>query len=175
MDSTVVIAQGFTTGEWLLAAACLLVMLVGLIGTLLPVIPGAKLIWVALLVFAWGTGFRAISGEFLIYSGIVVVVITILQYALTVYGARRWGASKWGTLGAFFGMVVGIFFGAFIGAIIGPLIGAVVFELAVGKDFGPALKAGFGTFVGFLVGTIMHVIVSVALVGVFIYRFIAAL
>ncbi|MGB5106999.1 MAG: DUF456 domain-containing protein [Candidatus Zixiibacteriota bacterium] len=159
-----------TFTEILLFAAALIVMLIGLLGVIVPIIPGLPLIWFAALCYALLTDFQAVSREFLFSSAILVLVVTILQYLFTVYGAKRLGASRWGTLGAFVGMVVGLFLGSIFGVIIGPLLGAVLFELLVGKTFSQSLKAGFGTFIGFLFGTISQLIVSAILIGIFIYR-----
>ncbi len=156
-------------GEIMLFIGALLVMGVGLLGVIIPIIPGLPLIWLTVLGYAMLTDFQSISREFLLSSAVLVVVITIFQHLFSVYGAKRYGASRWGTFGAFVGMVAGLFLGSIAGLIIGPLIGAVVFELLVGKSFGDSLKAGFGTFVGFLVGTIMHLIASVILIGLFVY------
>ena len=161
-------------GEIVLFIGALLIMLIGLLGVIVPIIPGLPLVWFATLCYALLTDFQDISREFLFSSAILVLVITILQYVFTVYGAKRLGASRWGTFGAFVGMVVGLFLGSVVGIIIGPLVGAVAFELLVGKTFSQALKAGLGTFIGFLFGTISQLIASVVLIGLFIYRVVFA-
>lgn len=161
-------------GEIMLFIGALLIMLIGLLGVIVPIIPGLPLVWFATLCYALLTDFQDISREFLFSSAILVLVITILQYVFTVYGAKRLGASRWGTFGAFVGMVVGLFLGSVVGIIIGPLVGAVAFELLVGKTFSQALKAGLGTFIGFLFGTISQLIASVVLIGLFIYRVVFA-
>ncbi len=153
----------------MLFIAALLVMGIGLLGVLIPIIPGLPLIWLTVLGYALLTDFHAISREFLLSSAVLVVVITILQHLFSVYGAKRYGASRWGTFGAFVGMVVGLFLGSIAGVIIGPLIGAVAFELLAGKSFSGSLQAGFGTFIGFLFGTVMHLIASAVLIGLFVY------
>ena len=163
-----------TFGQVLLFIAALIVMFVGLVGVIVPIIPGLPLIWFATLCYALLTDFHAISREFLFSSAILVLVITVLQYLFTLYGARRLGASRWGTFGAFVGMVVGLFLGSIVGVIIGPLLGAVVFELLVGKSFAQAFKVGLGTFIGFLFGTISQLIASAILIGIFIYRVLFA-
>lgn len=161
-------------GEIMLFIGALLIMLIGLLGVIVPIIPGLPLVWFSALCYALLTGFQDISREFLFSSAILVLVITILQYVFTVYGAKRFGASRWGTFGAFVGMVVGLFLGSVVGIIVGPLIGAVGFELLVGKTFSQSLKAGLGTFIGFVFGTISQLIASVVLIGLFVYRVLFA-
>ncbi len=158
-----------TFGEILLLIAALLVMLIGLIGVIVPIVPGLPLIWFAALSYALLTDFHSISREFLFYSAVLVLVVTLLQYLFTLYGAKRFGASRWGTFGAFVGMIAGLFLGSIPGIILGPLIGAIIFELLVGKTFSQSLHAGLGTFIGFLFGTISQLIVSAVLIGIFTY------
>ncbi len=159
-----------TTGEIAAFILCFLAMIIGLLGVIVPIIPGLPLIWAALAAFAYFTGFKYLSTEFLIYSGIAVAIVFFLQHFLQVYGARRWGASKWGMLGAFVGMVIGFFVGSLVGVILGPLIGAVAVELLIGKSFGESLKAGAGTFVGFVFGAVLQLVFSFVLIGIFLYR-----
>ncbi|MCC6963091.1 MAG: DUF456 domain-containing protein [candidate division Zixibacteria bacterium] len=163
-----------STGEILLFAGCLLTMLIGVAGVIVPVIPGLPLIWTAMAIFGYFTGYAYLSGEFLVYSGIAVAVIWILQHFVQVYGAKKWGASRWGMLGAFVGMVIGLFVGSLVGVIIGPLVGAVIAELLVGKSVAASLKAGAGTFVGFAFGAVVQLIVSFVLIGIFLYRVFVA-
>ncbi len=163
-----------TTAEVLLFVGCFLTMLVGAAGVIVPVIPGLPLIWAAMAIFGYFTGYAYLSGEFLVYSGIAVTVIWILQHFVQVYGAKRWGASRWGMFGAFVGMVIGLFVGSLVGVIIGPLVGAVVVELLVGKSLTASLKAGAGTFVGFVFGAVVQLIVSFVLIGIFLYRVFVA-
>lgn len=163
-----------TTAEVLLFVGCLLTMLIGVAGVIVPIIPGLPLIWTAMAIFGYFTGYAYLSGEFLVYSGIAVAVIWILQHFVQVYGAKRWGASRWGMFGAFVGMVVGLFVGSLAGVIIGPLVGAVVAELLVGKSLAVSLKAGGGTFIGFIFGAVVQLIVSFVLIGIFLYRVFVA-
>ncbi len=141
-------------------------MLVGLVGGLLPVLPGLPIIWGAALLYGLLTGFSNISVNFIIYWGIAVAAIVLLQNLLQVFGAKRMGASWWGTIGAFIGLIIGIFFGL-AGLILFPLIGAVTFELLAGKSFKIAFKSGIGTFVGFMVGAVLQIVVALVLITTF--------
>jgi len=157
--------------DWLeivLFVSTLLIMLFGLIGSALPVIPGVPIIWVAALIYGLVTGFETIGLNYLLIFGILTAVSLVLDWVVNIYGAKKFGASKWGMVGAFLGMIVGMFVGALAGMIIGPFIGAVLFELLIGKTSGPALKAGFGTFVGFIVGVVMKFGLAVAMIGFFV-------
>jgi len=147
----------------------LIVMFLGMIGAVLPVVPGIPIIWVAAFVYGILTGFEDIGFNYLLVFGLLTVLSLILDWIASLYGAKRMGASKWGIIGAFLGMIVGLFFGAVAGMIIGPFIGAVLFELLIGKASGPALKAGFGTFLGFVAGVMVKLVLGAAMIGVFVH------
>lgn len=148
----------------------LFVMLFGLIGCFLPVIPGIPVIWAAAFIYGLLTGFESIGRDYLLIFGILSALSLILDWVVGVYGAKKLGASTWGMVGAFAGMIIGAIVGTLPGVIIGPLVGAVVFELLAGKKSGPAFKAGFGTFLGFLSGLVMKLGLGVVMIAVFAYN-----
>ncbi len=158
-----------TVWDVLLLITTMLVMLFGLLGSLLPVIPGLPIIWGASLLYAILTGFEDITQSYLITFGLLTVFVLLMDYVAGIYGAKRMGASRWGLVGAVAGMIVGIIVGNLPGFILGPLIGAVAFELLIGRKFKEAMKAGFGTFLGFLAGTVMKLVLSFIMIGVFLW------
>ena len=111
----------------LLFIGTLLIMLVGLAGVILPVIPGVPIIWLGAFLYGLFTGFEEINwnilGAFAILTGFTI----ILDYAANLYGAKRMGATRWGILGAILGMLVGLFTAGLIGLLIGSFVGAVLF------------------------------------------------
>ena len=110
------------------------------------------------------------SMSFLIFWGIVVIAIQVLDYLIPVWGTKKSGGSKWGVWGSMIGMIAGLFFGP-LGIILGPFVGAVVGELLAGKNSTEAIRAGFGSFVGFLLGTVSKLIIA----GFLIYYYVEAL
>jgi uncharacterized protein len=131
----------------------------GILGGVLPVLPGPPLSYIGLLLLHFTEKYQ-FSTRFLIIWAIVTVVVYLLDYAIPVWGTKRFGGSKRGIWGSIIGLVIGLFFFPPFGIIIGPFVGAVVGELTAGKNSGAALKSGFGSFVGFLTGTLMKLIVS---------------
>ena len=129
--------------------ACFL--LTGLVGSILPVIPGPPLSYAALWLLQ-ATRFAGFSVKFLIITGIITLVITLLDYLLPVWGAKKWGGSRAGAVGALVGLLAGLFFPP-VGIVAGPFLGAVAGELIVGRKSDVALRSGFGSFIGFLLGT----------------------
>jgi uncharacterized protein len=131
----------------------------GILGGVLPVLPGPPLSYIGLL-FLHFTEKYQFSTRFLIIWIIVAVVVTLIDYFIPIWGTKRFGGSKRGIWGSIIGLVIGLFFFPPFGIIIGPFVGAVVGELTAGKDSGAALKSGFGSFLGFLLGTLMKLIAS---------------
>jgi hypothetical protein len=140
-----------------------LLVLIGLAGCILPVIPGPPLSFVGLLLLRF-TDFveewRADHfDQVLLYTGIAAVIVTILDYIVPIWGTKRFGGSRAGTLGATFGLIVGLFFGP-PGIIIGPFLGAVAGEMISGKDNRSSIRSGIGSLMGFLTGVLLKLIVS---------------
>lgn len=133
-----------------------LLLLVGVIGCIVPGLPGTPIAYAALWI-AQATDRVDFSWQFLLIWGIVVVVISVLDYVVPAWGTKQFGGTKWGVWGSTIGVFIGLFFGA-VGVILGPLVGAILGELIAGKDLTNAFKAGWGSFIGILFGTILKLI-----------------
>jgi len=146
-----------------------LFLLLGFLGCILPVLPGAPLSYLGILLLHF-TSKVQFSIEFLIFWAMMVILVQILDYAIPIWGTKKFGGSKSGIWGSMLGLIVGLFFGP-VGIILGPFVGAVLGELLAGRNKAEAFRAGFGSFVGFLLGTISNLIVS----GFLIYYYVAAI
>jgi len=133
-----------------------LFLLIGIIGCIVPGLPGTPIAYAGLWI-AQATDQVDFSWQFLLIWGIVVIVISVLDYVVPAWGTKHYGGTKWGVWGSTIGVFIGLFFGA-AGVILGPLIGAVIGELISGKELAAALKAGWGSFIGILFGTIIKLI-----------------
>ena len=158
--------------ETVLFLLMLLVMGVGLAGTILPWVPGIPLIYAGYIVFGLFTDWKYFGTGFMVFWGTVTFLMIILDYYAGAIGARRHGASAAGTWGSVLGAILGIVFLGFIGIIVGPFLGAVVGELLAGKTSGSALRSGWGTFLGLLAGSLFKLIVGITMVGVFVWRYL---
>lgn len=146
-----------------------ILLVVGIAGCVLPVLPGVPLAYVGLLALHL-TDRVQFSWQFLVIWLIVTIAVQVLDTFIPVWGTKQMGGSKAGTWGATIGLVIGMFAGIW-GIILGPFLGAVVGELIAGKQTGTALKAGFGSFVGLLTGTVLKLVCC----GMMTYYFIKAL
>jgi uncharacterized protein len=150
---------------WLIA---IVLMAIGLIGTLLPVVPGAIIILAAAVLHQIMLGSEKSVGWWNIAA---LVVLTLLSYALEFaggyFGAKRFGATKWGAFGATLGAIAGLFF-PFPGLIVGPIVGAIAGELVAGKRLISAGRAGWGTLLGNLAGMLGKLTIALVMVSWFL-------
>ena len=131
-------------------------LFVGIIGCIVPGLPGTPIAYAGLWI-AQATDKVDFSWQMLLIWGIVVVVVSILDYVVPAWGAKRYGGTKYGVWGSTIGVFAGLFAGPW-GVIIGPLLGAIIGELLGGKETKEALRAGWGSFLGLLCGTIIKLI-----------------
>lgn len=141
-----------------------LLLLGGLIGCILPILPGPPVSFLGVLAIWWARDFEASSfgATTVLVLGLSALIVTILDYLLPVWGAKRGGATRGGVWGSLIGMIVGTLFFPPLGCVLGALVGALAFELMAGRDFGPALRASWGVFVGTVAGILVKLVVSIA-------------
>jgi uncharacterized protein len=141
---------------------------VGLIGTVLPIIPGTTIILAAAVIHRIMLGAEKSIGR---RSIAVLVLLTLATYALdflgAYFGAKYFGASKWGVFGAIFGALAGLFFGI-IGLFVGPVIGAIAGEFIAGKRMIDAGRAGWGSLLGNLGGMIGKLVIALVMITIFL-------
>ena len=145
--------------DYILIGVGIVMMISGILGGILPVLPGPPLSYIGLLMLHFTERYQ-FSPRFLIIWAFITVLVYLLDYVIPVWGTRRYGGSKRGVWGSIIGLIVGLFFFPPFGIIIGPFAGAVLGELSSGKDSGSALRSGFGSFVGFMTGTLLKLITS---------------
>jgi hypothetical protein len=139
----------------------------GLAGLLLPLIPGAPLLFLGLLVGAWAEDFRFVGlGTLLVLAGMAGLTY-LVEFAAAALGARKYGGSRRAMFGAVLGGVVGMAFGV-PGILLGPIAGAVVGELSLQRTLDQASRAGFGTVVGMAIGMAGKLAIGIAMIGLFL-------
>jgi uncharacterized protein len=146
--------------------------IIGIIGVILPALPGIVLNYIALILLYIAKGEAEFSLRILIVFGIITLLVTLLDYILPLLGARKYGASRIGILGAVIGMLVGIIFFPPFGIIFGLLIGAFLGELIAGKEQSQALRAGFATFLGSLTSMVVQLLLAIVMTFYFLIHLI---
>ncbi|MBO6605684.1 DUF456 domain-containing protein [Psychroserpens sp.] len=154
----------------ILVIVAALLMILGIIGSFLPILPGPLTSWVGLLVFHL-TDVVPMNWTFLIITFIIALAIWILDYIIPAMGTKRYGGSKAGMIGTTIGLLVGLFSPIPGGIIIGPFFGALIGELIYKSDFDKAVKAAFGSFIGFIASTFIKFVVAIIFLGLFLSKF----
>ncbi len=153
---------------WVLAIA---LIVAGVIGTFLPVLPGAALVFGGMLLAAWIDHFQRVGWITLTILGALTVLVFVIDIVAAFLGAKRVGASRLALVGAAVGALVGIFFGI-LGIVVAPFIGAVIGELIDRGQIERAARVGFGTWLGMAVGALAKIAVVLAMLGVFVVSYI---
>lgn len=159
--------------EIILFAISIIIMMTGMAGIIVPIIPSIPLIWLGSFIYAIFTHFEKITWVVLLIFALLTIFSIVLENIGNVYGAKRFGATKWGIIGSIVGTGVGFYTGGPIGLILGPVIGTIIFDFIGGKGYKGALKSGLGNFVGFLGGSILKFVVGLAMIIVFIWKVFA--
>jgi uncharacterized protein len=150
---------------WLFA---IVLMALGLIGTVIPIVPGTTVILAAAVIHRVVLGADRSLG---MSALIAMLVLTLVTYAIDAaagyVGAKRFGATKWGLVGGVVGAIIGLFFGL-LGLFVGPVIGAIAGELIGGKAVRKAGRAGWGTFLGSLAGVIAKLFIGLIMIVIFL-------
>ena len=141
----------------LIMVLAIILMVGGIVGCVLPILPGVPLAYAGLLLLHF-TGLAHFSTAQLIVWLIVVVVLQVVDYITPLLGSKYSGGTSFGNRGCVAGTLLGLFFMPW-GIILGPFLGAVAGEMMGGSDFPHAVRAGIGTLIGFLLGTLLKVIV----------------
>lgn len=152
------------TALWIIAV---LMVIVGIAGTVLPALPGVALVFAGILLAAWIDGFTVISGWTVGVLAALTAVGLVVDYVAQVMSAQRAGATPLGIAGAAIGTVVGIFTGL-IGLLFMPLAGAAIGEFIAHRDMLRAGKVGVATWVGLLVGAVLKLAIVFTMAGVFV-------
>ena len=149
----------------LFVTLAILLVLVGILGTVIPGLPGAVLVLAGLLWLAWLDGFDRLGPSTIILLVILTIAFHAIDLLATTVGARRFGASRRAVGGAFVGTIVGLFFGL-PGVVIGPFVGAFVGEFTKRRVLHDATRAGLGTWLGIVIGTAVKLALIFTMVGI---------
>ena len=140
---------------------------VGVAGTVLPALPGSVLVFGGILLGAWIDNFERVSITIVVICGVLTLLAWATDYVAAMMGAKRAGASRLAILGAAIGTVLGVFTGL-LGLVFMPLVGAAVGELIAVRNASRAATVGVSTWIGLLLGTLAKVVLTFMMVGFFV-------
>jgi len=149
---------------WIFAV---LLAAIGLLGLVLPVLPGAPVLFLGLLFAAWADDFAYVGTQTLLALGVLALLTYAVDFVATALGAKRVGASNRAIWGAALGGLVGLMFGL-AGVVLGPLVGAVLGELSLRRDLKTAGRAGLGASLGLALGTAVKLSLGFSMIGIFL-------
>jgi len=149
---------------WIGALIC---VVLGVVGILLPALPGVPLVFGGMVLGAWADSFQRVGAFGLIVGAVLMIVSFVVDWLAGVLGVQKLGASKLAMLGSFLGGIVGLFFNV-PGILLGPFIGAVIGEYLSVRNLRQAGKVGLGTFLGMVIGAALKIALIVAMLGVFV-------
>ncbi len=149
---------------WTIVAS--IVMLGGLAGCIVPLLPGPPLSYGALLLLQLRTD-PPFTLKFLVTWGIIAAVVTLLDYFIPIWGTKKFGGSSYGVWGCGIGLLLGFFFGP-VGIVVMPFLGALVGEWMANRNSDQALRAAFGSFLGFLAGTLLKLVTCLVMLWYFV-------
>lgn len=148
-----------------------LLMIAGIVGAVVPAIPGVPLVFAGMLLAAWADHFQHVGAITLTLLGALCVIALLIDFVAGMMGARRVGASARALWGATLGTFAGLFFGI-PGLLLGPFLGAVVGELTAGSKVHKATSVGVGTWLGLLFGTLAKLALCFTMLGIFVVAFV---
>jgi len=151
----------------LLWVAAVILVIVGLAGTILPALPGPILVFAGLWLAAWADGFARVGWPTLVLLALLTAAAYLVDLAAAALGVRRFGASRRAAAGAALGTLLGLFLGL-PGLIVGPFLGAVLGEVWARRGLEGSARAGAAAWVGFLLGSLVKLGLVFTMVGIFL-------
>jgi len=149
---------------WILVV---LLILVGLAGTVLPALPGTAFVLAGIVLGAWIDDFQRVGGVTIAVVAVLAVAAWVLDYVAGLLGAKKAGASRQALVGAALGTVVGLFMGI-VGVLFMPLVGAALGEYVARREQGQALRVGVATWLGIMAGLLAKVVICFVMIGIFV-------
>ncbi len=148
----------------------IIVILLGIAGTVIPMIPGIPLIFISIAAYGWYEGFQVINSKFLVIMAALTILSLLVDYLSTALGASYFGSTKYGVWGAIIGTFVGLVTFPPVGIFLGPWLGACIGEFIAGQDFNKAMKSGLGTVVGLFSGIVFNLALSLVMLAAFLIK-----
>ncbi len=153
----------------LLITISVLLILIGILGSVVPILPGPPISFCGLLLVQF-TSKHPFSVEFLIIFGLLAIFSAVIDNVLPIYATKKFNGSKKGVWGSAIGLIIGLFFFPPFGIIIGPMAGAFLGEIVDGKTAEKAVKPAFGSLIGFLSSIFLRFALSIVMAYYFVVK-----
>mgnify|MGYP000851204015 CR=1 FL=1 len=148
----------------------IILFIAGLVGTVAPLLPGAILIYIGMLLYGFMTKFATLNIYFYLIQALALALTFIIDNVASAAGAKRFGGSSQAAWGALIGTIIGVFFGP-IGIIVCSFLGAVAAEIIFKRvELRQAIRSGFGTIIGILGGTVLKLFVEILMIIYFFMK-----
>lgn len=160
--------------EILLWAMVVVLLASGLMGSILPVIPGTPIILAAAVLYGFFTDFKEVTWLVILILAGITALAQVIDWIASAYGAKRYKASRWGVMGGVVGGIAGVLLASLPGLVLGIFLVSFLAEWVLGgQDLAGALGVGWGSLLGFLGGTLIKILMSLTMVGIFLYAALA--
>lgn len=146
----------------------IVLFVVGMAGTIYPILPGVVAIYAAFFVYGFCITFDHFGVWFWIIQTFIMILLFVADYVVSAWGVKKYGGSRASIIGSTIGIIIGPFVIPVAGLLLGPLLGAIIGEMVVGSDFNRSLKVGFGSLVGLFTSTVMKIILQLVMIILFI-------
>lgn len=147
-----------------------LLIILGMAGSFMPIIPGPLTSWFGLFIFNL-IPTAEIESTILVITFIIAIIIFILDNLIPIYGSKYFGATKYGIIGASTGLVIGILSPIPFGILIGPILGALIGELIFNNDLKKSIKSSIGVLIGFLASSLIKFVTCIAYLMIYLIQF----
>ena len=159
--------------EFMIGIIVVVLLIIGIIGCFVPVMPGPPISYGALLIFHFFSSYNIDKNTLWIWA-LIVIVVTVFDLWVQIYGVKKFGGTKKAVNGSIIGLIIGIFLFPPFGIIIGPFLGAFIGAKMDDPDVNKALRIALGALAGFVAGTIVKLSVSLYIIYI-IYKSISSL
>lgn len=149
---------------WVLIIA---LFIIGMLGTVYPILPGVFAVYAAFFVYGWMISFEPFGWWFWILQTLIVIILTVADYVVSALGVKKFGGSKASVWGSTIGLIFGPFVIPAFGLILGPFIGAIIGEMFTGASFGQAVKSGVGSVLGFFASVAVKIVLQLVMIILF--------
>jgi uncharacterized protein YqgC (DUF456 family) len=146
----------------------ILLFLIGMVGAVYPIFPGAVAIYAAFFVYGWMVSFEPLGVWFWFIQSTIFIALIVADYAVGALGVKKFGGSRASMIGSTIGLIFGPFVIPVAGLLLGPFLGAVIAEMIIGTEFKQALRAGLGALVGLLSSVVVKLVLQLLMIIIFL-------